>query len=57
MFLSSFVNDMFKAATIVQQIMAKLSEAVLEKGKTVVITKIVLHEIKWTLTFIDRSKL
>jgi hypothetical protein len=39
MFLSSFVKDMFESATVVQQIMAELSEAVSEKGKTVLILK------------------
>jgi hypothetical protein len=38
--LSSFVNFMFKAVTVVQQIMAELIEAVSEKDKTVVITKL-----------------
>jgi hypothetical protein len=40
---------MFKAVTVVQQIMAELNEAVSEKGKTVVITKLALNEIKWTV--------
>jgi hypothetical protein len=39
---SSTDNDMLKAATAVQQTMVKLSEAVSEKNKIMVITKTIL---------------
>jgi hypothetical protein len=37
---------MFKVANVVQQIMTELSEAVSEKDKVVVITKIALNLVK-----------
>jgi hypothetical protein len=39
---SSTNNDMLKVATVVQQIMTKLNEAVSEKDKIMVITKMLL---------------
>jgi hypothetical protein len=39
-------NDMLKVVTVVQQIMTELSEAVSEKDKIMVITKIVLNLMK-----------
>jgi hypothetical protein len=53
---SSTNNDTLKVATVLQQIIAELSEAVSEKDKIIVITKIVLNETKWLLEFIDTSK-
>jgi hypothetical protein len=43
---STSLDDMFKVATVVQQIMTELNGAVLEEGKIVVITKIVLSLMK-----------
>ena len=43
---SSTLNDMFKVATIVQQIMTELNGAVTEEQKIVVITRIVLNLMK-----------
>jgi hypothetical protein len=40
---SSFNSDMAKVATVMQQIITELSEAVLEKDKIMVITKMVLN--------------
>jgi hypothetical protein len=49
-------NDMLKVATVVQQIMTELIEAVLEEDKIMVITKIVLNETKGLLELIGRSE-
>jgi hypothetical protein len=40
------LDGMFKVATVVQQIMTELNGAVLEEGKIVAITKIVLNLMK-----------
>jgi hypothetical protein len=42
----SSVDDMFKVATVVQQIMTELNGAVSEEDKIVAITKIVLNLMK-----------
>jgi hypothetical protein len=47
---------MIKLATVVQQIMTELSEAVSEKDKIKAITKILLNLMKQLLDFISRSK-
>jgi hypothetical protein len=49
---SSSNNDTLKIATVVQQTMTKLSEAVSERDKVIVITKIILNETKWLPEFI-----
>jgi hypothetical protein len=46
---------MLKVATVVQQIMTVLNEAVSEKDKTMATTKMVHNETKWLLQFIGRS--
>jgi hypothetical protein len=43
---SSINNDTLKIATVVQQIITELSEAVSEKDKIMVITKMVLNLMK-----------
>jgi hypothetical protein len=43
---SSVDNDTIKIAAVVQQIMTKLSESVSEKGKIIIITKMVLKLMK-----------
>jgi hypothetical protein len=43
---SSSLDDMFKVASAVQQIMTELNDAVSEEEKIVVITKIVLNLMK-----------
>jgi hypothetical protein len=43
---SSTKNDSFKIATVVQQIMTELSEAVSEKDKLMINTKMVLNVMK-----------
>jgi hypothetical protein len=43
---TSSLDDMFKVAAIVQQIMTELNGAVSEENKIVAITKIVLNLIK-----------
>jgi hypothetical protein len=43
---NSSLNDMFKVATVVQQIMTELSEAAPEEDKIVFITKIVFNLMK-----------
>jgi hypothetical protein len=43
-------------ATVVQQIITELSEAMSYKDKIMVITKMELNETKWLLEFIGRSK-
>jgi hypothetical protein len=55
---SSSNNDTLKVATVVQQIMTELSEAVSEKDKIMVITKLVLNLMKQNglLEFMGRSK-
>jgi hypothetical protein len=45
-----------KIATVVQQIMTELNEAVSEKDRIMIITKMVLKETKWLLEFIGHSK-
>jgi hypothetical protein len=47
---------MLTVATMMQQIMTQLSEAVSEQDKIIVITKMVLNETKCLLEFIGRSK-
>jgi hypothetical protein len=49
-------SDMLKIATVVQQIMTELSEALSGKNKIMVITKIVPNETKWLLDFIGCSE-
>jgi hypothetical protein len=46
---------MLKVATVVQQIMRELSEAVSKKDRIMVITKIVFNETKWVVVLIGRS--
>jgi hypothetical protein len=55
---SSTNNDTLKIATVVQQILTELSEAVSEKDKIMVITKMILNLMKKSglLEFICRSK-
>jgi hypothetical protein len=53
---SSANNDTLNVATVVQQIITELSEAVTEKDKIMAITKSVLNEIKWLLEFLGHSK-
>jgi hypothetical protein len=53
---SSTNSDTLKVATVVQQIMTELNEAVSEIGKIMVITKMVLNETTWLLEFISHSK-
>jgi hypothetical protein len=43
---SSSINDMFKVAIEMQQIVTVLNEVVSEKDKIAVITKMVLHLVK-----------
>jgi hypothetical protein len=52
---SSYNNDTLKIAAEVQEIMTELSGAVSEKGKIIVITKMVLNEIKRLIEFTGRS--
>jgi hypothetical protein len=57
---TSSLDDMFKVAVIVQQIMTELNGAVSEENKIVAITKIrrfKLNESKWPLEFIVPTKL
>jgi hypothetical protein len=44
---NSFDSYKSEVATVVQQIVTKLSEAVSEEDKIRIITKIVLNETKW----------
>jgi hypothetical protein len=43
---SSTKNDMLKTATVVEQIMTELSDAVSQKDKIMIITKMVLNLMK-----------
>jgi hypothetical protein len=46
-------NETLEIATVVQQVMTELSEAVSEEDKVMVITKIVLNKTKWLLNVIS----
>jgi hypothetical protein len=54
--LSLTNSDLLKICAAVQQIITELSEALSEKDKIMVITKIILNETKWLLEFIGNSK-
>jgi hypothetical protein len=53
---SSSNNNMLKVATVVQQIITELSEAMSERDKIMVIAKMVIKRTKWLLEFIGCSK-